>query len=97
LRSALDVAILLLAVTLIWVDAIVTKRGLDKGLSERNPILRSFMKKFGLGGLMATRILASALLLLPYALLGQWGWFLFSIPFIWIMSCVILINIKRTG
>jgi hypothetical protein len=96
LRSALDVA-LLLAVTLIWVDAIVTKRGLDKGLSERNPILRSFNKKFGLGGLMATRILASALLLLLFTVLNQLGWLLLSIPFISIMSCVIVINnVKRT-
>lgn len=82
---------------MVWVDAIVTVRGLRKGFTERNPILRSFIKKFGVGGLIVTRVLASALLLLLFAVLNQLGWLLLSTPFISIMSCVILINIKRTG
>jgi hypothetical protein len=97
LHSAFDVALLLVAVGLVWVDAIVTMRGLGKGFTERNPILRPFIKKFGLGGLIVTRVLASALLLLLFAVLNQLGWLLVTILFISIMSCVILINIKRTG
>jgi hypothetical protein len=97
LHSAIDATLLLTAIALVWVDAIATKRGLVKGLGERNPALRFFIKKFGLAGLMVTRVLATALLLLLFAFLGQSGWLLFSISFISVMSYVILINARRTG
>jgi hypothetical protein len=97
LHSAFDFALLFAAVALVWVDAIVTRRGLERGLSERNPILRSFIKKFGLRGLMATKILASVLLLFLFAVLNQLGWLLLTIPFTLIMGCVVLMNLKRTG
>jgi hypothetical protein len=96
LHSAFDFALLFAAVALVWVDAIVTRRGLERGLSERNPILRSFIKKFGLTGLMVTRILASVLLLFLFVVLNQLGWLLLAIPFTLIMGCVVLMNLKRT-
>jgi hypothetical protein len=97
LHSAFDFALLFVALGLVWVDAVVTKRGLGKGLRERNPILRSFIKTFGLTGLMVTGTLASMLLLLLFAVLNQLEWLLLTIPFTLIMGCVVLMNLKRTG
>jgi hypothetical protein len=75
----------------------VTRRRLGQGLSERNPVLRSFIKTFGPRALMVTRILASMLLLFLFAVLSQVEWLLLSVPFVSIMGCLILANIKRTG
>jgi hypothetical protein len=97
MHSALDFALLLVALGLVWVDAIVTKMGLGLGFGERNPVLRSFIKTFGLTGLMATRTLASVLLLFLFVVLNQLEWLLLAIPFTLIMGCVVLMNLKRTG
>jgi hypothetical protein len=97
LLSAFDFVLLFVALGLVWVDAIVTRRGLGRGLRERSPVLRSFIKTFGPRGLMVTRILASMLLLFLFAVLNQFEWLLLAIPFILIMGCVVLMNLKRTG
>jgi hypothetical protein len=96
LHSAFDFGLLFVALGLVWVDAIVTKRGLGLGFGERNPVLRSFIKTFGLTGLTVTRILASVLLLFLFAVLNQLEWLLLAIPFTLIMGCVVLMNLKRT-
>jgi hypothetical protein len=97
LRSTFDFALLFVALGLVWVDAIVTRRGLGRGLRERNQVLRSFIKTFGPRGLTVTRILASMLLLFLFAVLNQFEWLLLAIPFILIMGCVVLMNLKKTG
>jgi hypothetical protein len=97
LNSAYDFALLLLAVALVWEDARLTWRGLARGHSERNPILRPLIMRFGSTGLIAARILATALLLLLFALLNPSEWLLFSVPFVLVMGYVVLTNIKRTA
>ena len=97
MHSAFDFMLLFVALGLVWVDAIVTRRGLGRGLGERNPVLRSFIKTFGLTGLMVTRILASVLLLSLFVVLSQLEWLLVGIPFMSVMGCVVLINFERTG
>lgn len=91
-----DFTLLLLVATLVVLDAIVTERGLDKGVSERNLILRWFLVKFGPAGLLVTRIVAIALLLLLFRLLNQQEWFLFSITFSSVMAYVLMIGIRKT-
>jgi hypothetical protein len=97
LLSAFDFVLLFVALGLVWVDAIVTRRGLGRGLRERSPVLRSFINTFGLKGLTGTGILASMLLLFLFAVLNQLEWLLLTIPFTSIMGCVVLMNLKRTG
>jgi hypothetical protein len=95
LRSALDLALLFGGVVLVWLDVIITTRGLRRGVGERNPVLRSFIKTFGMMGLMATGILASTLLLVLFALLNEVEWLILSVPFLWIMGFVVLMNLRR--
>lgn len=90
----LSVALLLLCAALVVGDALITKSGLSKGFRERNPALAFVLGKFGMKGLLATRLGALVSLLLLFLILNPWEWFLFSSTFIGVMAVVIWVGIR---
>jgi hypothetical protein len=80
--------------SLVLVDAIVTRRGLNNGFREANPIMRYFLERFGSTRLAAARIVALSLLL--FGLLDSWEWILFSSTFLAVMGYVVLAGVKKT-
>ena len=91
-----SVALLLLSMSLVLFDAMVTWRGWSKGFHEVNPVLRYLLNRFGSRGLVITRITAVGLLLLLFWLLESWVWILFGSTFTAVMGYVVLTGIKRT-
>ena len=89
------VGLLLLSISLILIDAVITRRGLLRGLREVNPVLRYFLGKFGSTGLIVTRAVALGFLLLLFSLLDQGEWLFFSLTFASAMGCVILVGVGR--
>jgi hypothetical protein len=92
----ISVALLLLSMSLVLLDATVTWRGWGKGFHEVNPVLRYLLNRFGPRGFVTARITAVGLLLLLFWLLDPWVWILFSSTFSAVMGCVVLTGIKRT-
>ena len=91
-----SVALLLLSMSLVLFDAMVTWRGRSKGFHEVNPVLRYLLNRFGSRGFVITRITAVGLLLLLFWLLDPWVWILFGSTFSAVMGYVVLTGIKRT-
>lgn len=92
----MSAVLLLLSMSLVLVDAIITKRGLKRGFREANPILRYFLNRFGSIGFAMTRIVALVLLLLLFELLDTSEWILFSSTFLAVMGYVVLAGVKKT-
>ena len=88
--------LLLLSMSFVLVDAIVTRRGLNRGFHEANPVLRYLLKRLGSIGLATTRIVAIVLLILLFELLETWEWILFSSIFLAVMGYVVLVGVKKT-
>jgi hypothetical protein len=82
--------------SLILVDALITKRGLLRGLREVNPVLSYFSRKFDSMGLIMTRAAALGFLLLLFSLLDQGEWLFFSFTFAAAMGRVILVGVRRS-
>lgn len=92
----MSAVLLLLSMSLVLVDAIITKRGLKRGFREANPILRYFLNRFGSIGFAMTRIVALVLLLLLFELLDTSEWILFSSTFLAVMGYAVLAGVKKT-
>ena len=68
----------LLVFTLLAIlDIITTKRGLELGAYEANPIARKFLEKFGIKGLFILKYLGGALILL--FTFEEWGLWVLNI------------------
>ena len=91
----LSVALLLLSVGLVVGDALITKGGLSRGFRERNPIIAFVLGKFGMKGLLATRLFALISLLVLFVILQPWEWILFSSTFLAVMAVVVWIGIGK--
>jgi len=91
----LSVVLLLLSAGPVVGDALITKGGLRRGFRETNPILASVVDKFGIKGLLATRLVALISLLLLFLILNPWEWFLLSSTFLGVMAVVIWIGINK--
>lgn len=87
--------LLLLSASLVVGDALITKSGLSLGSRETNPVQAFVLGKFGMMGLLATRLLALMLLLLLFVLLNPWEWILFASTFLVVMVVVIWLNIRK--
>ena len=86
--------LLLLSLSLVTVDAIVTKVGLKKGLHETNPILR-WLLNFGTAGLASTRIAALVILLILFWFLDPCEWVLFGSTFSAVMGYVVFTDVRK--
>jgi len=91
----LSVALFLLSAGLVVSDALITKGGLGRGFRERNPVLASVVGKFGMKGLLATRLVALMILFLLFLILNPWEWILFSSTFLVVMAVVVWIGISK--
>jgi hypothetical protein len=94
--ETISLILLTFSSTLIMVDGIITWRGVGLGLREVNQVLRYLLRRFGVWGLVMTRLVSLALLIALFKVLEGWEWILFSSTFSIVMSYVILNGFKKT-